>query len=452
MHSSNDVFPLPLVAFERYMLADDRADYPMTFLMGLRLSGTVDRQAMEESLDEALLCHPLLRAVVDGNATRRPCWVAAKDAATFDWEMASVPLPAGVSEGIDLTTRPGLRAWARQGDKCVELTFQFHHTCCDGIGAVRFLTDLLRFYANRTANEEDRPVPCPTDVGRLGERARLGRHDESIFFRLRALLKTLPMTIKFITRRPRPLVPVPVDSEKPAECLSPHGILHVELGEEDTRRLRDACRREGVTLNDRLLRDMFLTIADWNRRSGKNSHRGWLRVLMPTNMRSPDDDAMPAANMVSMCFLTRKTGECEYSEQLMRGIHRETFTIKRIRRGLYFIRVIEAGLALCGKMPDSLVGRRCRATAVLSNLGDIGHRLADTFPCRRGRIVAGNLMLEGIMLAPPIRPNTTTALAVCSYADRLNVSLLCDRQLFSPQQTEQFMRDYTDRLHAPSGG
>ena len=135
----DDIFPLPMVAFERYMLADDRPEYPMTFVMALRLAGEVDRACMEESLREALLCHPLLRAVVDDKNARRPCWVSAgENPVGFDWEQDTESLQCPEGGAIDLQSQPGLRAWARQGENCVELTFQFHHSCCDGIGAMCF--------------------------------------------------------------------------------------------------------------------------------------------------------------------------------------------------------------------------------------------------------------------------------------------------------------------------
>ena len=136
------------------------------------------------------------------------------------------------------------------------------------------------------------------------------------------------------------------------------------------------------SLNDLLLRDMFLAVNEWNKQAGVKP--GWLRVLMPTNLRLPRDEHMPAANMVSLSFITRHSRECRQPRELLDGIRCETDSIKRIRRGLYFIRVIEVAQAMCGRMPKLLVGRRCRASVVLSNLGDLGHWFAQTFPACRG--------------------------------------------------------------------
>jgi hypothetical protein len=285
---------------------------------------------------------------------------------------------------------------------------------------------------------------------RLHGRAVLGREDESTLERFRGVLRALPLMLKFVTRRPQPLLNGQSNSHKPSKPITLPDIKRVILSEAITKQLREASRSQGVTLNDLLLRDMFLTIADWNKHATQGANHRWLRILMPTNLRGSVNEAMPAANMVSLSFLTRHSTECRQSNALLDGIHDETSSIKQTDRRRYFIRVIEAAQELYGKMPPLLVGRRCRATVVLSNMGDLGQWFANTFPHHSGRIVVGNLTLESITSAPPIRPNTTAAFLAYSYADRLNVNLLCDRQVFSSQQTEQLLHEYTDRLQETS--
>ncbi len=66
------LFPLRLTTFERYMLWDDRPEYPMVFAFRLKLSGELHRAVFESSLDEALSRHPLLRALVKSSVAQRP--------------------------------------------------------------------------------------------------------------------------------------------------------------------------------------------------------------------------------------------------------------------------------------------------------------------------------------------------------------------------------------------
>ena len=473
MQAANSLFPLPMAAFERYMLADDRPDYPMVFVLTLQLAGQIDRAALERSLCDALGRHPLLHALVDRTIRRRPCWVSAGDRPPqLDWDVEGVPLRCvGGADGvaIDLTSRPGLRVWVRQGGQGAELSLQFHHACCDGLGALRFIGDVLSAYGIHVAGGHDKPVPRPVDVGRLATRGKLGRGklgrgnlgrgDESTLERTLAFLGNLSHMLRFVARRPVPLSsPADLPPAEPVlsdrtETQTLPSIEHHAFSEVQTQRLRDVAARHGTTLNDLLMRDMFLTINQWNslahgQQSGRQRGRqsGWLRVSMPTNLRRPDDEQMPASNFVSHTFLTRRPRAMRNPQKLLAGIQRETAAIKRTRRGLCFIRVIEAAQALCGDMPRLLVGSRCRATTVLSNLGHIERSLAATFPQNAGRIVAGNLTLKSITAAPPIRPNTSAAFLAYCYAGRLNIGALFDQKIFTRAQAQTLLNKYTNRL------
>ena len=147
MLAANTLFPLPLTAFERYMLADDRPSHPMAFAVKLRLGGQIGRDLFERSLRYALGRHPLLHALIDSADRYHPYWIPAGDLPPdVDWDTAAAPLKCTPSVSIDLTSRPGLRVWVRQGEREAEVTFEFHHACCDGLGAARFIGDILAAY------------------------------------------------------------------------------------------------------------------------------------------------------------------------------------------------------------------------------------------------------------------------------------------------------------------
>jgi hypothetical protein len=440
------IFPLPLVAFERYMLADDRPEYPMTFTLTLRLAGTVDREAFEAAADEALARHPLLVALVEGSSRRRPRWVSSgARRPPLDWGGLAAPLRCPRGEAIDLAREPGLRLWVRQGDGRAEVTGQFHHACCDGIGGLVFFGDVLACYAMRVAEGDDLPALKPSAIERLRARGDLGRGRVPWRRRLARLLGTLSHAARFSYQRPTSLAAPPAAplSSRP-EPFS--GTCRRELSEEVSGRLREVARRRGATVNDLLLRDMFLTIAAWNTRWGRGSRRAWLRILMPANLRVVGERAMPAANVVGMSFLSRRAGACDDAGRLLDGIRRETLDVKRTRRGLRFIHVIEWAQRLCGGMPRLLVGDRCVATAVLSNVGDAARWFTATFPRRSGRLMAGNLVLEGVTGAPPIRPKTSAAVMISRCAGETSVSLRCDPRRFAPERAEGLLAAYVDRL------
>ena len=76
-------------------------------------------------------------------------WVdAAGSAPQVTWQPAGVrrEFPQGLH--IDLFRETGLRLWFYEEDNATELLSQFHHSCCDGLGALKFLETLLECYAS----------------------------------------------------------------------------------------------------------------------------------------------------------------------------------------------------------------------------------------------------------------------------------------------------------------
>ncbi len=115
-HAIDALFPLPLTPFEKYMLADDRPDYPMTFSLQLDFSGEFRRPLFDASLEEALSRHPLLCAVVRHLPKAGRVWMPADPSMPpVDWNVAEIPLACPHGEAIDLQRETGLRIWVRQG-------------------------------------------------------------------------------------------------------------------------------------------------------------------------------------------------------------------------------------------------------------------------------------------------------------------------------------------------
>ena len=108
----NSSWPLPLAAFEEYMLRDDRPKYPMSIIARLRFAGQLDRQATAEALETAVARHPLLRAKVCKTRTGRLKWIASPDrAAAISWIDGQEPDRLPSMQPIDLFSEPGLRSW-----------------------------------------------------------------------------------------------------------------------------------------------------------------------------------------------------------------------------------------------------------------------------------------------------------------------------------------------------
>ena len=229
--SATILFPLPLTAFEKYMLLDDRPDYPMVFVLQILLSGDMDRSAFESSFEEALWRHPLLCALVFGSPRKGLAWRLAEERRPFlDWDRSGAPIGNAHGERINLYSEVGLRCWVRQGDATAEVTLQFHHACCDGLGAFQFLADLLAAYGRRTACEERRPLLPRCDLASLlkrGEHAASAistpdDHDRSIWTAIRDI-------VRLLGRQPAILGPIAADSRSKTESIPFPGIFGTSL-------------------------------------------------------------------------------------------------------------------------------------------------------------------------------------------------------------------------------
>src|SRR5882757_2136055 len=87
------LLPLQFSPLENAMLADDRAAYPMTFVVQLRLLGLLALGEFKAAMNEALDRHPLLRTLIAPNKASRLCWVVAGDREpALDWASEDIPI------------------------------------------------------------------------------------------------------------------------------------------------------------------------------------------------------------------------------------------------------------------------------------------------------------------------------------------------------------------------
>ncbi len=450
------------------MLADDRPAYPMNFFCRLRWSGRIDRPAFETALRATLARHPLLSAIVQRAGRRRLLWVAAENGLPLEWLTESSlhsPLPrTGNGQGapadgaafphapaIDLFRRPGLRISIVERSAASDVLLQFHHACCDGVGALRFAADLFASYAAATGADV-RPALRTVAVGRL-------RHRNAFGLRWPALLRIVPRQLggflrlgRSFFRRCMPLLPHRPDPDAAAPAADHPTAMTYELDATETAGLHRAAEQLGVTVNELLVRDLFWTLAAWRTRRQPHQPRGWLRLSLPLSLRTISDRWLPAANVAGVVFVERRLSHCTNRRQLLLGIHRELQQAKRRCLGMTPVLLMMACRFLTGRMLGMNSAARCRATTVLT---DMGSQLKTVDLPRRGeRIAAGDMLLEGLDILGPLRPGTCASFATCQYAGRLFVTLHYDSRAVAISQAEDllgaFMRSIRESIRTVS--
>jgi hypothetical protein len=441
------LFPLRLSPIELFMLADDQAGYPMNSFIELQLQGQIARGAFEAALAEALERHPFLRALVAPGRGGAPSWMEAiGHMPDGDWAPEDTAITCSRGDSIDLTKEIGLRVWVRQGSQRAKVLLQVHHACSDGTGVYRFIGDLLAVYGIRTTTAGPRPVLGTVEPTLLRTRKQrtLDAAAHLGWFGLNRL--AVAKSWKIISRRPTPLAPPAAASACRATDFP--GFLTFSFSRVEHEHLREAAQREGVTLNDLLLRDLFLTLAHWNGQRRSLWQRPWLRIMMPTDLRSGEDYEMPAANMTAYTFIGRKAADCASPAELLQSIRNETALIKHQRLGAGFMDLVYAASEAPRLLRFFLSRKACLATVVHSNVADPSRRFSATLPRVSGQVACGNLLLEEITGVPPLRVKTRATFSISQYNRRLAISLRCDPHLFRLEDTAALLDLYVERLRS----
>ncbi|MDH3718959.1 MAG: hypothetical protein OES79_12640, partial [Planctomycetota bacterium] len=343
----------------------------------------------------------------------------------------------------------GLRVSAQRSGTLTDLVFQFHHSSCDAVGALRFIEDLLVIYAALVDTDAQPAGVRSIDERRLPERGQFGLTRRKLLGMLHKQSVGLLGARQFLMRTPVPVQPIAIESAGAALPSDfPAAQAHI-FSEMETAALLAAARDAGTTVNNLLVRDLFLALGDFRLRRQLSDDHQWLRLSIPVNLRSQDDERLSAANVVSMIFLDRRPFEFGNELALLKGIDHEMRRIKKNQLGLTF----PLSLRFTRSLPGSISRMRrmskkeiCRGTAVLSNLV----RPFIDAPLHRcdGKINAGGMILERIEFLPPVRPYTLAAFGALTYADRLHLALHFDQRGLATTEATELLKDFIGHISA----
>jgi len=437
--------------YERYMLLDDTAEYPMTFVISIDVSGELQREAFESALSGAIERHPLFGCRVARVPRLGWCWVQVPGAIPkFDWEDSDVLSDCPRGEQIDLTEEIGLRIRVCHAPTRSQVSFQFHHAATDGIGAMHFIGDVLGVYGRLTAAPgEEVPELEPLNPQLLTERGRLW-HDGNgprPGFLSRAAVRVLEM----LWQIPSPLA-VPRRSLHVHDAdLRVPALVNRTFPRDVYKGLKVRAAAKAVTVNDLLVLDMYHSIRDWNRLCGRHDKRAWYRIAIPLSLRTPLEDELPAANVLSFLFMTRRARDCDREDELLSFIHRETESVIQGEDRLIFTFAVRLLLKIPGLLAGLLRVPACQATAILANVGDIRRQFRARFPLKQGRCIAGNVRLKALRGVAPIRHKTRVAVSLGTYAGLLLVNMQCDPRYFARHEAERLADLFAERIRRRSG-
>lgn len=441
---------LPLAPFEEYMLCEDSPSHPMCFFLRLKFTGHLDSGLLDAALAQAVARHPLLSSIVKQDGRKRKYWQSfAEKISSVQWQTVSSDGQPHSAVHIDLENQPGMIVSGCKKQGGDELVFQFHHACCDAIGGLQLIEDMLLAYAKRVDGNHDEGSPVAwraIDSKQLPLRAKFGLTRWQLLAKLKQQAVGLIGAWQFLMRTPAPLSDTNARGHESAFPSYP-AAWSANLTESATGALLSRARLAGTTLNNWLISKLLPALADFRQARNADCERDWLRLSIPMNLRCIGDECLSAANVVSMVFIDRRSADLADEQTLLRGIHDQMQQIKDLELGLTFPLSLRLFTSLPGyqkRMQRMSKDGRCRCTAVLSNLM---RPLSNTpLPRRDGKLILGDSELTGIEFLPPVRPGTAAAFGVLTYADQLSVALHYDSSSLTQLEARELIGGFVAQL------
>lgn len=426
-------FPLRVTPFEHYMLADDRPEYPMTFLFRFTFEGAFDVDRFMGALGIALRRHPMLHAYITGSPKLRSTqiqWHEAGDMPVpFEWLTTIKGRNLSIQRWRDLSTEPSLHVWAYRSGSDTIAVMQFHHCCCDGIGVLHFLETLLGIYNHIPQNEN---TARQLDGTFFSTRHRQGvsRFDDCI-----RAPHDLRRISRFFFANPDLLSSRSNVPTAPPQQISVSDLVSYTFSVDATRHLLSKAKRLQIAFNTLLLGALFQTILEWN--TLLDGHCRWIRIAVPVNLRPDTKLSASAINATSMVFLDRSREQIEDVNHLFNSIDAEVKDVKRRGTGWALIQVLRVAGLFPGGIERLVTPNHCLATSVLSNLGVVQERTARQK--RDAGLPVDRLKLKRIEPFPPVRPLTRAAVDAITYGNHLTLTVGHDPSWMRAEDAREFL-------------
>lgn len=390
-----------LAPFEQLMLVEERAGYPMCFFLECRVVGPLEADRLRRAVAAAAERHPLLCSRIAGRLGR-PRWLSPDVRPTVLWH----PVTGDPWSPIDLARESGVRLVVLDdGSERHRVVMQVHHAACDGIAACEYFGDVWAVYAGLE--------PRPFTPGRSG-----GSTPGPAAPTLAPGSGTSPLD--FARFLPTPLARAAGPRGDAATIAPPYVSLQFDAP--FTARLRAAADRYGTSLNDVLVAAVMRAVVGWNNAAGRT--RSNVRITMPVSMRAVGART-PAANAIGYAFLDRRSEDCGELAMLAMSIAAATKWILDTGAAGAFL----ATLCWLARRPVllKLLTRLplCLSSVVFSNVGDTSRRMRSGVPKRDGRDAPGDILIDGFLGVPPLRPQTRAAVGGTTYANALALTCLC---------------------------
>ncbi len=447
------LFPLPLTPFETYMAMDNKPDYPSSTSTRFVFRGSIDREKFEQAFYQAAASEPAFYMRLNQNKSRY-FWTA--DVSTplpLIFETSDVDFTQETTGEIpfvsfDIIHQPGVFFRVIEGTNSIALDFRNHHCIGDGIGMNAFIGNWLDCYGQLIAPEPDWQ-PYKIDVNLFTDREKLFRQPDTrtFFQRVKAFLgNVVPWLVKKpweIKNQPQTPPCLPITQEpKPEQIQLPIARWYVFSGEQ-LKKYREAAKKQNVSMNTFLIRDVFLTIRQWSELFSRSPQKNELfRVLMPRNLRNEHHAQLPCTDLVGYTFFDCTPQQCNYSSDFLKYIDDKTRHNSNVT---LFLKALKLFLRVPGFF-RMIVSRKCLCTAVISNVGRVNHIMPQKRFLNSETISVPGLELVRLIGSPLCRPGTPVSMGISTCGDETTITFTIDVMHLNKISAETFVNTFFAQL------
>ncbi|MDR0391797.1 MAG: hypothetical protein LBH59_07820 [Planctomycetaceae bacterium] len=460
-------FKLPLSVFEYYMFLDDCAGNTMTLPLSLSVEGKVDRAAMDKAYFEACELHPLFCSII---SKQDKCWHKVDKPEGIIWiESDAEDYFIWDEQYIDITQTTGIRfAIVNRGD-LMTFHFLFHHCISDGVGYFQFLNSLFSCYLK---NIGQNVTPVHYDAANLANRTKynLAPPPKPVSF-FSAAKFIVVETLRWLIRRPLSPVSKSISETtklskteqtlelREVEILGEQvrfelrnwgnsGFLFVRLNQNLTSRIIKKSKSNKLTIGDILLSSLFISLANSKYLSFAETDKDikeirdneFLRIGLVNNMRGLDAETIPACNMISYSFPTRRFIDCRDNINFYKKMSEEMRYIKDYNVGKTFIDGLSFFMRVPFFMKKFMASSRCLASVILSSMNRLELSFSSEFPRdESGFICVGEMKLLELYSAAPYRRGTPISITTNTYAGQLGLFVQYDTKKVTPNDATNWL-------------
>ncbi len=407
----------------------------------LRFTGNCSVDQFRQSLQRAIIRHPLLSCRL-GNEKGRPAWIFGES------EPVKVTRTSGsvfesetgpVTKTINLERSVGLHTEIRELDDGIKVFLDAHHAVTDGNGLRQMITDWLHLYhCGVTGSAIRLPV---LDPDRLEHRDRYPQPTTVSPIGLREAIRNFLVTVRGRTAR---WARRDSGSDRRAKASQGFYVEHLLTGEQSDQ-LHERLSAWKITLNDLVLACCMGTFA---RVSPKTSDSHRITIMNPTDLRTPSDRSLPAANRFGIAFLRRQHSECLHPETLLRGLHDEMSYIRSNYIGAEFLKGLAAasrfrfGIGLIRKLGFFVPSMQWTC------LGDVTRGAKRLLPWKNGVLSTGGLTLESATGFAPCAPGVPLSVAACETGRRIALTVHSSLIFLTDDETRTFAAELLEQICA----